>query len=163
MARLVKKLSAKQIVQVDIKKFAEKLKKNGARMKLYAITGQASGIKTGSNTNGDGEWVAFTGDFEARPLVGHHETGEVLEDCIGNKAFITEPFQALIYEQLKESDTVEFALVVSIIKDESSVVGYVYDTQSLIDIKPSDTLSKLRTLLPPAVKMLKNKVKAKAA
>lgn len=150
--KLIKKLSAKTVMGA-VKSLAKELKA-GEVLDCFEVIGKTIDTKTGETDNGD--WVSFTGRFEAVNLI----TGIVYR--AGN-LFLPSVAEELVLQALEESEGgVELAFRVSIREDESSATGYVYEVAPLMAPHEDDELARLRESLPqlaapsakPAVKEL---------
>ena len=137
----VRKLSAKAII-ANVKQLAkdtfgddESKPKDGAplTLPLYRVIGVVDGFKTGTSDFGD--WVAFTGEFEAET-----PSGEVY---ISRKCFIPDPAQGMLETALAEHDTIEIAFDISI-KWAKNAYGYEYVCIPVLPVKRSDALLSLK-------------------
>lgn len=144
---LLKKISAKTVmgdVQLLIREKATVdgkevtvLKNDGEVIDLMTIYGRVNGFKSGVTDNG--EFIAFTGQFEAINLM----TGE---ESSAPKIFVVEPLQGMILAQLAEAESVDFAVKLSLIVNSDAIRGYEYRVTPLIEAKRTDALEGLRAL-----------------
>ncbi len=108
---------------------------------LFHIVGRAESVETGEGTHGP--WVRFVGTFEAVNV----DTGE---NTVSTKAYFPEPYESLTYAALQQAEggSVEIACTIGATKVELLPTGYKYHVKSLQEIKPSDDLKHLRSLIP---------------
>jgi len=141
---LLKKISAKNLFG--------KIEAPEKAIELFALYGVANGTKTGKSQFGD--WIAFTGDFEAANM----ETGESFRAPV---CFLPQPAQGMLEAALmKNSDGVEFSFIVGI-KPADNAFGYEYTVRPVKAANQSDALTALREMTQEA--MLKTLPAPKAA
>jgi hypothetical protein len=100
---------------------------------LLRIAGIAQEGQPGQTDKG--EYLKLKGEFRAVNMV----TGEMFEAATAIlPSFITDRIAAAI-----KAGPVEFALEIGVKSDPSSVTGYQYTAQPLVDAKPSDRLAGL--------------------
>jgi len=110
---------------------------DGAVVKLYTVFGQATSYKTGESNYG--EWVSFSGTFEA---VNNND--DVFRS---NVVFIPEPMQSMLRDAIDSgAELVEFGLVVSAKKREDLDRGYEYIISPTIEVASTDALSSIRAI-----------------
>ena len=112
---------------------------------LFSVIGVVTGVRTGMSSYG--EWVSFTGDFEAENC----ETGEIFT---GPQVFVPEPIQSALLERVKNSESprIELALMVGV-KPADNAIGYEYITNTLNTMEQHDALNSLRQLREQAKKL----------
>lgn len=141
---LERKISPKSIIG-NVKALAKKYK-NGERVELYTVIGSCTDIKTGTTAHGD--YVGFIGSFEAVNLLDNK--GYTSKEC-----FIPEPYSSVLHDAVKneiaesaknggEIKTVDFALKILIEIDENQSTGYIYHSESLLEMTPTSALDHLR-------------------
>lgn len=110
--------------------------KDQEKVGLLKVAGVTTEAKTGQTDKG--EYTRLLGEFIAQNLL----TGEVFQSgqCI-LPSFLSEQLAAA----LKASDSVEFALLIGARADKTSVTGYVYTAQPLVNAEPTARMSKLLT------------------
>lgn len=133
--KLLKKISAGSINGIrggfrDIK----------GRERVMTLIGVAHDSKQHVNEkDGKVSW-GFIGEFRA---INRHG-----EEAVGPLAYIPEPMQSALQAQLKDSGaSVEFGFHVFAVEDTTSVVGYVFECESLIEPKPSNAVAALASRL----------------
>ena len=132
---LVKKISAKTIIG-NVKALAKSME-DGDVKDLFNCYGRASGFKT--DTSDFGVWTALTGNFEAVDL----RTGEEIQAPL---IFLVEPLLGMILAQLANSESVDFACMISIVARDELPTGYEYKVTPLTEIKRTDELEALRQI-----------------
>lgn len=141
MATLLKKMSTKNII-CNPKEALRLIDKDGEVKEIYKILGIVTGFKAGE---GDyGSYVAFAGQFHAVNTV----TGEEFES---GKAFLPEPLPGMIQAALSNSDSVEFALSVSMKRRDDLGIGYEYLVSPIVDTKRADPLAHLKAAVKGAL------------
>lgn len=131
---MLKKISAKTLFG--------KIEAPEKAKEMFALYGVANGTKTGKSQFGD--WLAFTGDFEA----ANTETGESFRAPV---CFLPEPAQGMLEAALmKNADGVEFSFIVGI-KPADNAFGYEYTVRPVKQANQSDALAALRDMTQEAM------------
>lgn len=158
---LERKISPKSIIG-NVKALAKKYE-NGERVELYTVIGSCTDIKTGTTQHGD--YVGFIGSFEAVSLIDGK--GTTAKEC-----FIPEPYSAVLHDAVKnaiaesaknggEIKTVDFALKVLIEIDDAQSTGYIYHSESLLEMKPTSALDHLRGAMQTALEQPRTTAKVR--
>lgn len=135
----LRKMSAKSLMG--------SINKPEKQVDLFAVTGIANDIKTGTSTYGD--WTALIGQFEGANV----ETGE---GYISTQLYLPEPMNSVIAERIKAGDTgVEFGVIIGV-KPADNAFGYEYTTKPIVQPKENDALSDLRSKMMAALPKLKD-------
>lgn len=158
--KLIKKLSAKDILGPVVKLVKEQFKVNDQKM-AYSVAGIATGYETGISTYGT--WVRFIGDFQATNYLtndviraGKAHIPDVLESAL--LASIAELNLEGVKKSAKGGDItsytlpspIEFAYKVEIIRkedNEDGSVSYEYITTPVTKVAENDRLGHLTALL----------------
>lgn len=101
---------------------------------LVGVTG-AYKEKTSENM---GVSYGFIGEFRGINMHG--------EDCLAAVAYLPEPAQGLLKNQIDEmgdSSRVEFGFEIWAIPDETAIRGYTFEVRPLMETKPSNALDEL--------------------
>lgn len=110
---------------------------------IAVVMGMASGIKEVVDKVRGDVYHALVGEFEAENL----ETGEVFRSgVLYLPAGIHDMVEGAVKKLQGESDFVQFALQINVIKSASSA-GYAYQAKSLIQNRQVDPLNDLRASL----------------
>lgn len=127
---------------------------------LFQVVGIANDKTTGETDKGP--WIALLGAFQAT----NYETGEIYRS---GRAFLPNVALDLVLGQLgaKDVQSVQFAFRIGVRADETSVTGYVYIAEPVINVTENDPLEALLAKLPgpaaPTALPSKAKEKAKTA
>lgn len=134
-ATLKKKLSTKTVFGRITPEFLTELGKDGSA-DIIRVVGQATGVKTGQSDLGP--WVGFKGNFLAINL----RTNEAFRS---GRLFLPDVASELVEAALVTADAiaVNLAFDISIRRDESTSVGYIYEAAPLIPVQESDPLKLL--------------------
>lgn len=134
---LVKKISVASVfgdVAKNLKGADGKIQ-TAALMKVYGV---ADGTKAGQSNFG--EWVAFTGNFEAVNV----NNGEIFRS---NIVFLPEPAHSLLLGTLQragENASVQFGFLIGVKASSKGSLGYEYTTQPIVEQTENDPLLALR-------------------
>lgn len=137
MAKILKKLSIKTVTGLTVAAIREMATPEGAP--VMRIMGIAMGTKGGESDNGP--WTALRGQFEASNLI----TGEVFG---GSVLFLPDvALDAILPALAGDNANVKFALDITVMKDETSTIGYAYSFVPLLKPDENDPLEKMRNEL----------------
>jgi len=157
--KLAKKITVKGVCG-DVKKNVLMLAKdgvipNGEKIPLMRVIGKANRFEI--KKTDIGESVCLKGQFMATNL----ETGE---ETRAGSCYLPETAVEAVAGMLQgEVDSVEFGFDISVVTDDSSVVGYVYDVLPLIEPQEDDAMTRLASSLPQAALPSPEKGEKKAA
>jgi hypothetical protein len=132
--RVLRKLSTKTILGARPKPPEE-------RTFLYRLAGRINGMQAGEGDNGP--WVKFKGSFQAQRFDGTVFASPA--------AFFPQPFQdslesAIMERQANgEAVSIETAVDIFIVPDESAATGYVYEGEPVMEVQ-DDTANLLARL-----------------
>ncbi len=140
--KLLKKLGAKQILGNVGKVIQDSEMAVGDQKAMYTIYGVCNGTKSGVSTYG--EWTAFLGKMAATNFI----TGEAYS---APQCFIPAPLDVYVLDGLADSESVEFAFVVNILRLEddpsTGAINYEYIVEPRKEVQESDPLAHLASLV----------------
>lgn len=116
------------------------LKDIAGRVRVMTLLGVAHSSKQHVNPqDGKVSW-GFVGEFRAINRDG--------EECAAPMAYIPEPIQSALQQQIEAgAGAVELCFHVFAVEDKTSVVGYAFECESLIEPKPSNSVAALASRL----------------
>lgn len=140
---ITKKLSMRSVTGSKKEMLALAESGKGKPVLAARFMGMATGIKTGEGDNGP--WLALTGEHKGINAA----TGEEVRSPV---CFMPSPAGELVAAQLAQEgvNTVNYAFDVLVIEDETSAVGYVYETKTLMEVSEADPLNALEASLSAA-------------
>jgi hypothetical protein len=151
--KLVKKLSAKQILGNVAKVIADSNIEVDQEIELYSLLGVCKGIKTGISTYGN--WTSFEGNMEAVNFV----TGEIFSS---STCFIPEPLNTILIDALEKNETIEFSFKVHAKRlandPQTGAISYEYIVEPIKAAQETDPLKHLRDLSPKLLQPVKQEV-----
>lgn len=148
--KLVKKITARDVMGVMKAVIRDSKKDNGEVVELFTIIGQVIGHSTGESTYGP--WVKIKGRFRATNKI----TGDIYNSAVAmlpDEAM--DPLLAVL--AIDGAASVDMAFDINAKIDDTTAVGYVYEVVPLMKPSEDDPLERLMLALAPPATTAKGK------